>query len=130
MNRMSILKFEEIVELWRHSNCSLSIPELLGLVAENQSSSAAAAFYTLEELYERFRGTWWEVIWPSYRVSNRLINGVQCKYVADSLPDALRNRPLENFPNVDGQQILYACSLDDEMEDIENNEYSHYFATY
>jgi hypothetical protein len=127
---LSILKFEEIVELWQHSSCSTSILELLGLVASSQNNCAASAFYTLEELYERFRGTWWEVIWPVDRNSGRLINGVQCKYVADSLPDALRNHPMENFPNVDAQQILYACSLDDEADDIEINEYSHHFVTY
>ena len=130
MNRMAILKFEDIVELWRHSSCSLSIPELLGLVTENQGDNVTAAFYSLEELYERFRGTWWEVIWPVERTSGRINNGVQCKYVADSLSDALRNRPMENFPSVDAQQILYACSMDDETDDIENDKYSHHFVTY
>jgi hypothetical protein len=125
VNRLSILKFDEVVRLWQQSNCGLSMPELLGLVADGQSN-CVSAHYTIEELYERFRDTWWEVIRPNHKDEETITKGVQCRYVADSLPDALRNRPCIDFPNVEAKELLYACALEDETDDIEDDKESRY----
>ena len=91
--------------------------ELLGLVADGQRETVAS-YYTLEELQERFRETWWEVIWPESVGKNTITDGVQCKYVADSLSDALRNRPLEDFPQVEAQEIMQTYDFEDELDYI------------
>ena len=125
MNRSIILKFNEIVKLWMESCCKSSLPELLGLVADGQNESAAA-YYTLEELQERFRDTWWELIWPNYIEKDSIIEGVQCRYVADSLPDALRNRPLDDFPHVEAQEIMQTNDFEDEADyAVEEQQHFH-----
>jgi hypothetical protein len=43
-----------------------------------------------EECREKYRDTWWEVVWPQPHNKSSL---PQCFYVADSLRDALRLRP-------------------------------------
>ena len=125
MNCLSILKFEELVQLWQQSRCDLSMPQLLGLVADGQDNNIAA-HYTIDDLYERFRETWWEVIWTNHKDKDSITKSVQCKYVADSLPDALRNHPNIDFPNVDAQELLYACSLEEEIDEITSGQTSQY----
>ena len=129
MKRSSILKFNEIVKLWLESSCKSSIPELLGLVANGQNESASA-YYTLEELHERFRDTWWELIWPNYTEKDSIIEGVQCRYVADSLPDALRNRPLEDFPHVEAQEIMQTYDFEDESDYFVDDQQSFQIITH
>ena len=125
MNKLSILKFDELVRLWKQGDGGVSIPELLGLVANGQNSYIAAN-YSIEELYERFRNTWWEVVWPNHKENDHISKGVQCRYIADSLPDVLRNRHGVDLPNVEAKELLMAFDLDDESEDIENEKLSRY----
>ncbi len=124
MKRLSILKFDELVRLWHESECCLSMPELPGLVADGQSN-CVSAYYTVEELYERFRETWREVVWPNQKGENIITKDVQCRYISDSLMDALRNCPLADFSHTNVQELLYTCALEDDIDNIEDDKQSH-----
>lgn len=122
MNRSSILRFEELIQLWRRSCCSLSMPQLLGLNVGSRSESDESELCSLDRLNERFRNTWWEVIWPKDSIGDTISRQVKCRYVADSLPDALRERPNEDFPYINVWDLLYMCDLEDETDDPEDDE--------
>jgi hypothetical protein len=96
----SILVFEKLIQLWQTGCHSISLCQLLGL-AVGEPTSGAAEPYPLDVLLERFRGTWWEVIWPGRRMRGVIGRDVQCKYIGDSFHDALRRRPHADFFYVD-----------------------------
>ena len=110
MRRSSILGFEKLVNLWQTSGHDVSLCQLLGLTT---GGSTAPEPYSAEALCERFRDTWWEVIWPGHRGGRRIDPSVQCKYVADSFQDALRRCPHAEFLHVD----TAAMFIDDPTED-------------
>ena len=100
--------------------------ELLDLPKDGYSEFALADNHTLKELQERFKDTWWEVIWPSYAHSDYIYSGVKCRYIADNLLDALRNHPREYFPNLDSQKLLYAYAIEEEIDDFLGDEIDFY----
>ena len=114
MRRSSILGFEELVNLWQTHGYEVSLCQLLGLTT---SGSVTAEPYSVEALSERFRNTWWEVIWPSPRGHRRIDKSVQCKYVADSFQDALRRCPHAEFLHVDTAVMLIDDSTEDELDE-------------
>lgn len=54
------------------------------------------------DLTERLRNTWWEVAWPVETPGD----WPQCRYLADSLSDALRQRP--QIPITAAADTLYS----------------------
>ncbi len=78
-------------------------------------------------LCERLGGTWWEVTWlcpPDRRGS---AGNIRCRYLADSLKDAVRRCP--------GAQLPTGAPIDDDMSeeepDVPTRERNHrrYMAT-
>jgi hypothetical protein len=99
MKTSSVMRFEDLFRLWQDSRSGTSILELLGIAAcAEGSSSEKMDSVTLENLCEKLRGTWWEVIWPTLSARHGLYRGVRCRYLADSLQDAMRLYPNAGFP--------------------------------
>lgn len=84
MKKTMMLKFEELVELWKCSSCRVSVAQLLGLVVSDSAVESDHCVYAVETLRERFRGTWWRVSWPAHVTGSVITRRVQCQYVGDS----------------------------------------------
>lgn len=112
MRKSSVLSFEALMDLWRRSRADVSAFELLGLTVPGGTGLEQRV--PLETLYERFRGTWWQVVWPHYPGRRVLTRGVQCKYLADSFRDALRRSPQSDYSLVEESAILRDDPSDDE----------------
>lgn len=111
MRRSSILGFEQLIQLSQAGSDDVSLCRLLGL-----SVSPTAEPYSVETLRERFRGSWWQVIWPNRQTWRVVDKDVQCKYVADSLRDALRRYPHAEFLHVDTAEMFYDDDFPDDSE--------------
>ena len=111
MRGSSILGFEQLIQLSQAGSDDVSLCRLLGL-----SVSAQAEPYSAETLRERFRGTWWQVVWPNRQTWGLIDRDVQCKYVADSLRDALRRYPHAEFPHVDTAEMFGDDDIQDDLE--------------
>jgi hypothetical protein len=111
MRRSSILGFEQLIQLSQAGSDDVSLCRLLGL-----SVSARAEPYSVETLRERFRGTWWQAVWPSRQTWGLIDRDVQCKYVADSLRDALRRYPCAELPHVDMTEMFGDDDIQDDLE--------------
>jgi len=111
MRRSSILGFEQLIQLSQAGSDEVSLCRLLGL-----SVSARAEPYSVETLRERFRGTWWQVVWPNRQTRGLIDRDVQCKYVADSLQDALRRYPRAEFLHVDTTDLFCDDDFPDDFE--------------
>ena len=111
MRRSSILGFEQLIQLSQAGSDDVSLCRLLGL-----SVSARAEPYSVETLRERFRGTWWQVVWPDRQMWGLIDKDVQCKYVADSLRDALRRYPRAEFPHIDMTEMFGDDDIQDDLE--------------
>ncbi len=99
MKTSSVMRFEELLRLWQESRCATPILELLGIAdSADDGSSEKMDSVTLENLSEKLRGTWWEVIWPTLSARHGFYRGVHCRYLADSLQDAMRLYPNAGFP--------------------------------
>jgi hypothetical protein len=99
METSSVMRFEDLLKLWQDSPSDTSIFQLLGLTIPSQYQTVKTTHTSLQEmLRERLRGTWWEVTWPRFSARNVINSQVRCRYLADSLPDAIRLRPLADFP--------------------------------
>jgi hypothetical protein len=99
MKTSSVMRFEDLVRLWQDGRPETSILELLGITTcADDGSSGTMDSLTLENLCEKLRGTWWEVIWPTLSARHGLYRGVRCRYLADSLQDAMRLYPNAGFP--------------------------------
>lgn len=79
-----LVSFEELVPYLR----SKGIEDWYGVVTADGGNAAAFR----EELNERLQNTWWELYWPDSANAVR----PTCRYLADSLRDAMRLRP--NIP--------------------------------
>jgi hypothetical protein len=90
VRKSAILGFEELLELWKGGCSEVSIADLLGLTVPSGRGSCGATSYPLETLRQRFRGTWWELVWPAHARRPIITRGVQCKYVGDSAAEALQ----------------------------------------
>ncbi|UCD48672.1 MAG: hypothetical protein JSW27_14200 [Phycisphaerales bacterium] len=112
MRRSSILEFEQLIQLSQAGSDEISLCRLLGL-----SVSARAEPYSVETLRERFRGTWWQVVWPNRQAWGVVDKDVRCKYVADSLCDALRRYPHPESPHVDTAEMFCDDNFPDDLEE-------------
>ena len=92
------MRFEDLLKLWRRQCAQQSVLEFLGIrsrgdVRGNEESDPG--FLLL--LHERLDGTWWEVTRPRLPMRNAGV-GICCRYLADSLKDAVRRCPGAQFP--------------------------------
>ena len=82
-----IVKFEELLELWRTEFRGVSLAQLLGLTVPGGQSSVDHDVYPPATLRERFRGTWWHVSRPAPAPQHATGRTVQCTYLGDSPRD-------------------------------------------
>jgi hypothetical protein len=118
MKTSSVMRFEDLLRLWQDSRAETSILELLGITtcAEGGSSEKVDSCL-LESLCEKLRGTWWEVIWPTLSARHGLYPGVRCRYLADSLQDAMRLYPNAGFPARGAVENAEDFAGEDDMDD-------------
>lgn len=119
MSNSSLMSFESLVDyLGRHG-----FMDKLDMVLQIRQSSAGIGLAPTSkdlsgEYYERFTNTWWEVCWPFPQKVNQL---PCCRYLADSLPDALRLRPNISIPSRSDEKpkafARYLASEEDWLED-------------
>jgi len=92
------MRFEELLQLWRRQCAQQSVLEFLGIRSRGDvrgSEENDPGFLLV--LHERLDGTWWEV--TRSRLPLRSTGaGVCCRYLADSLKDAVRRCPGAQFP--------------------------------
>lgn len=100
MNASSIMRFEELLKLWRDGRTGQSILEFLGIGSQGDIRGAEESDPGfLRILCERLDGTWWEVTWTPLPIRRRGTGRVQCRYLADSLKDAVRRCPGALLPS-------------------------------
>jgi hypothetical protein len=118
MKTSSVMRFEDLVRLWQDSRTETSLLELLGIAACADGGSSEKMDSTiLESLCEKLRGTWWEVIWPTLSARHGLGRGVHCRYLADSLQDAMRLYPNAGFPARGAVESSEDFAPDDDVEE-------------
>ena len=118
MKTSSVMRFEDLVRQWQDSRAETSILELLGITNRaDGSSSEKVDPVVLESLCEKLRGTWWEVIWPTLSARHGLYPGVRCRYLADSLQDAMRLYPNAGFPAHSTVENAEDFVSDDDVEE-------------
>jgi hypothetical protein len=106
------MRFEDLLELWRGQPAQRSILEFLGIRSHGDVrgiEEGDPGF--VRALCERLGGTWWEVTWlyPANRRGS--VDNIHCRYLADSLKDAVRRCPRAQLPA--------GASIDDDMPDEE-----------
>ena len=118
MKTSSVMRFEDLVRLWQDSRTETSILELLGITTcADGGSSEKMDSCLLENLCEKLRGTWWEVVWPTLSARHGLYRGVCCRYLADSLQDAMRLHPEAGFPAHGAVENAEDFSGDDDLDE-------------
>lgn len=98
MDGSSIMRFEDLLELWRRHCAQQSILEFLGIRSRGDvrgGEESDPGFLRL--LHERLDGTWWEVSCPRLPACS-VAGAIRCRYLADSLKDAVRRCPGAQFP--------------------------------
>jgi hypothetical protein len=93
------MRFEDLLELWRRQRTQQSILEFLGIrsrgdVRGNEESDPGF----LRVLHERLDGTWWEVTRSCLTGHPNDVSRIHCRYLADSIKDAVRRCPGAQFP--------------------------------
>jgi len=117
VNASSIMCFEDLLELWQAQHPQRSIREFLGIYSRGDvrgGEESDAAF--MQTLRERLHGTWWEVTWSRRPVPRRVGSGVRCRYLADSLKDAMRRCPCAQFPLQVSLDDSDDVTVDDELD--------------
>jgi hypothetical protein len=114
VNASSIMRFEDLLEVWRNQHAQQSILGFLGIRSQSDVrgiEEGDPGF--VRTLCERLGGTWWEVTWlhPSGRRGSA--GHVRCRYLADSLKDAVRRCP--------GAQLPTGVSIDDDTFEDESD---------
>lgn len=106
------MRFEDLLELWRSQSAQQSIVAFLGIRSQSDVRGAEESDPGfVRSMCERLGGTWWEVTWlcvPGRRGSPA---NVRCRYLADSLKDAIRRCP--------GAQLPAGASIDDDAMEEE-----------
>jgi hypothetical protein len=93
------MRFEELLELWRRHRAQQSILAFLGIRSQGDvrgDEEGDPGF--LRVLHERLDDTWWEVTWLRLPGHSNDVGNIHCRYLADSLKDAVRRCPGAQFP--------------------------------
>ena len=123
MKTSSVMRFEDLLQLWQDSRAETSILELLGIGdSPDGHGSGIMDSITLEDLREKLRGTWWEVVWPTWSARHGLARGVRCRYLADSLQDAMRLHPNAGFnlhgANDSAEDFIGEDEMDEPVQEL------------
>lgn len=111
----SIMRFEDLLELWQHQHAQQSILEFLGIRSQGDvRGPEESGLGFMRVLHERLDGTWWEVTRSRLLVGQGASERIQCRYLADSLRDAVRRCP--------GAEIPPETSVDDPDDGIAEDE--------
>jgi hypothetical protein len=87
----SLLPFETLVAFLSQNGFSEKLDAIMHLKSLDTMNSQQVDNNQIKEEYrEKLRDTWWEVQWPATDSDNL---APQCRYLADSLRDAMRLRP-------------------------------------
>lgn len=94
MKQVYLLPFEELFENRNSDQHKIPFHKLLGLpvplkefcIRDNPALSE-------DEIYEKYRGTWWQIVCTDTNKQLSENKTAKCFYVADSLRDALRCHP-------------------------------------
>ncbi len=114
VNASSIMRFEDLLGMWRNQHAQQSVLEFLGIRSQSDVrgiEESDPGF--VRTLCERLGGTWWEVtrLYPPGRRGSA--GHIRCRYLADSLKDAVRRCP--------GAQLPPEASIDDDMVEDESD---------
>ena len=96
--------FDKGVENWH--GMLVPQPDDRGLISEH-------------ELKENLKNTWWEVSWT--------FGMPQCRYLADSLRDALRLRPQISLAGSSSSEMYWETVLSELEEEEQEDVYAGYF---
>ncbi len=108
VNASSIMRFEDLLELWRNQHGQQSILEFLGIRSQSDVRGVEESDPGfVRTLCERLGGTWWEVTWLYPHGRRGSAGNICCRYLADSVKDAVRRCP--------GAQLPTGVSVDDDL---------------
>lgn len=113
----SIMRFEDLLQLWWGNPAQQSILEFLGIRSQGDvrgTEEDDPGF--LRILHERLDGTWWEVTWSRLPAGRDSRGGIRCRYLADSLRDAMRCCPGAQIPPETSIDTADDSMVDDELE--------------
>ena len=117
MNASSIMRFEDLLEIWRDRHTHQSILEFLGIGSHGDVRGVEESdpgFMRI--LCERLDGTWWEVTWSCLPVRRATAENIRCRYLADSLKDAVRRCPGAQLPPQVSIDEVDDGLMDEELE--------------
>ncbi|MGH2270716.1 hypothetical protein ACQ9LF_02845 [Anaerohalosphaeraceae bacterium U12dextr] len=115
----SLLPFEKLVDFLTQNGFSEKLDTILHIKSLHIRHSHQADHNQItEECLEKLKGTWWELQWPTPDSDNIT---PQCRYLADSLRDAMRLRPGIDISLLADKTSLFVNYLM-EIEDWEQDE--------
>jgi hypothetical protein len=115
VNMSSIMRFEDLLELWQGHHAQQPVLEFLGIRSQGDVRGVEESDPGfMRVLRERLDGSWWEVTWSRPPARRGLAGGVRCRYLADTLKDAVRRCP--------GAQLSLKASIDDDGDVLADDE--------
>ncbi len=117
MNASSIMCFEDLLKLWQGQHAQQSIVEFLSIRSQGDVRGAEeSASGVMRVLHERLDGTWWEVTRSRSSISRGPAGGIRCRYLADSLQDAMRRCPRAQLPPEISMIYVDDVTAEDELD--------------
>ncbi len=118
--RSSLLPFETLVAVLNQNGFSDQLDTIMHIKSfDMMHAQQIDNNQTTEEYREKLRDTWWEVLWPATDSDNPT---PQCRYLADSLRDAMRLRPgidISLLADKSGSFVNYLMEIEDWEQDEE-----------
>ncbi|HML76659.1 MAG TPA: hypothetical protein PKB02_19365 [Anaerohalosphaeraceae bacterium] len=118
--RSSLLPFETLVAVLNQNGFSDKLDTIMHIKSFDMMHAQQIDNNQITEEYrERLRDTWWEVLWPAKDTDNLT---PQCRYLADSLRDAMRLRPgidISLLADKSGSFVNYLMEIEDWEQDEE-----------
>ncbi len=117
--RSSLLPFDTLVALLNQNGFSDKLNAIMHIKPfDTMPPQLIDNNQITEECRERLRDTWWEIQWPA---TDSDFLAPECRYVADSLRDAMRLRPGIDISLLADKSSLFVNYLM-EIEDWEQDE--------
>lgn len=118
--RSSLLPFETLVAVLNQNGFSDKLDTIMHIKSFDMMHAQQIDNNQITEEYrERLRDTWWEVLWPAEDTNNLT---PQCRYLANSLRDAMRLRPgidISLLADKSGSFVNYLMEIEDWEQDEE-----------
>ena len=116
--RSSLLPFETLVAVLNQNGFSDKLDTITHIKSlDTMFAQQVDNNQITEECREKLRNTWWEVLWPTDESDNL---APECRYLADSLRDAMRLRPgidISMLAGKFGSFIHYLMEIEDWEQD-------------